>query len=272
MADLETFAHDTARGMPSPTSRAGKLSWEDVLARARVARDYSTLQALCRRAEKLEREEGFPPGHAPLRVALLAGGAPQMLAGPLKLALIASGFGPSLHVAPYDSIVPELLSAESGASQFAPDVAILVNTIKEIPLWPRLGEGPERAAIEARIRRHGLDDSVALPGFVDNPYACMARAGVVALSSRWEGLPTVLIESLAVGTPVVSTDCPSGPREILRDGALGTLVPTGDVSALASAIARTLANGRISPPVEALRRFTPEVVLDQYQRVFEQSA
>ena len=135
-----------------------------------------------------------------------------------------------------------------------------------------LGEGPERPAIEARIRRHGLDDSVALPGFVDNPYAYMARAGVLALSSHWEGLPTVLIESLAVGTPVVSTDCPSGPREILRDGTLGTLVPTGDVSALASAIARALANGRISPPVEALRPFTPEVVLDQYQRVFEQSA
>lgn len=135
-----------------------------------------------------------------------------------------------------------------------------------------LGEGPERAAIQEHVRRHRLEDSVALPGFVDNPYACMARAAVLALSSDWEGLPTVLIESLAVGTPVVSTDCPSGPREILRNGSLGRLVPKGDVSALASAIAHTLASGRIPPPSDGLRPFTRDVVLDQYQRIFEGSA
>jgi glycosyltransferase involved in cell wall biosynthesis len=83
-----------------------------------------------------------------------------------------------------------------------------------------LGEGPERPALEAHVRQHGVQDCVALPGFLDNPYACMARASVFALSSWFEGLPTVLIESLAVGTPVVSTDCESGPREILRGGAL----------------------------------------------------
>jgi glycosyltransferase involved in cell wall biosynthesis len=135
-----------------------------------------------------------------------------------------------------------------------------------------LGEGPERPVIEARVRDLDLQDSVALPGFVDNPYACMSRARVLALSSDWEGLPTVLIESLAVGTPVVATDCPSGPREILQGGAFGSLVPTGDVPALASAIARALANGRISPPMDALRPFTPDVVLDQYRKVFERRA
>ncbi len=132
-----------------------------------------------------------------------------------------------------------------------------------------LGEGPERATIEAHIRRHGLEDSVALPGFVDNPYACMARAAVLALSSRWEGLPTVLIEGLAVGTPVVSIDCPSGPREILRNGELGRLVPPGDVPALAGAIASALTSGRPPIPSDALRPFMPDVVLDQYQEMFE---
>jgi glycosyltransferase involved in cell wall biosynthesis len=132
-----------------------------------------------------------------------------------------------------------------------------------------LGEGPERSAIEAAVRRQGLEDSVSLPGFVDNPYALMARAAVVALSSRWEGLPTVLIESLAVGTPVVATDCPSGPREILRDGAFGALVPPGDVHALARAIAQVLTSARRYTPSDALRPFMPDVALDQYAQMFE---
>jgi glycosyltransferase involved in cell wall biosynthesis len=132
-----------------------------------------------------------------------------------------------------------------------------------------LGEGPERSTIEAVIRRHGLQDCVALPGFVDNPYACMARSAVLALSSRFEGLPTVLIEALAVGTPVVAIDCPSGPREILRDGKFGRLVPPGDTPSLASAIASALTSGRPPVPCDALRPFMPDVVLDQYQEMLE---
>lgn len=132
-----------------------------------------------------------------------------------------------------------------------------------------LGEGPEREAITALVRRLGIEATVALPGFVDNPYACIARAAVFALSSNFEGLPTVLIESLALGTPVVSTDCPSGPREILRGGLLGRLVPVGDTPALARAILAVLTSPRIPPPAEALDRFMPDVVLDQYQRLFQ---
>jgi glycosyltransferase involved in cell wall biosynthesis len=135
-----------------------------------------------------------------------------------------------------------------------------------------LGEGPDRPALEALVRQYGLQDSVALPGFVDNPYACMARAALFALSSDFEGLPTVLIESLAVGTPVVSTDCESGPREILRGGALGDLVPVGDAPALARAISRALTSPRAVPPPEALRPYTLDVVLDQFQEAFRLDA
>lgn len=131
-----------------------------------------------------------------------------------------------------------------------------------------LGEGSERRALETQACERGIRDAVALPGFVDNPYSCMARAAVLALSSDVEGLPTVLIESLAVGTPVVSTDCESGPREILRGGALGELVPVGDVPALARAISRTLAAPRVPPPSEALHPFTLDVVLDRFQEAF----
>ncbi len=89
-----------------------------------------------------------------------------------------------------------------------------------------------------------------MPGFVDNPYAFMARAAVFVLSSTYEGLPGVLIEALACGCPVVSTDCPSGPREILDQGRFGPLVPVGDDAALAAAIEDVLDH---PPPAERSR-------------------
>ena len=97
-----------------------------------------------------------------------------------------------------------------------------------------LGEGSERARLETLIQELGVADDVDLPGFAPNPYACMARASCFVLSSRWEGLPGVLVEALCCGPPLVATDCPSGPREILADGRYGRLVPVGDIDALAS--------------------------------------
>ncbi|HIK27001.1 MAG: glycosyltransferase [Oscillatoriaceae bacterium SKW80] len=103
-----------------------------------------------------------------------------------------------------------------------------------------LGEGSARSALEGLVRELGLEADVALPGFVANPYAYMARSAVFVLSSLFEGLPTVLIEAMAAGVPVVSTNCESGPSEILENGRYGELVPVGDSQALAEAIARAL--------------------------------
>jgi glycosyltransferase involved in cell wall biosynthesis len=103
-----------------------------------------------------------------------------------------------------------------------------------------LGEGPERPFLEALARRLGIAEDVRMPGFVENPYPYMRRASVLVLSSLFEGLPTVLIEAMACGLSVVSTDCPSGPREILEDGKYGYLVPVGDPYALAEAIVQTI--------------------------------
>ena len=86
----------------------------------------------------------------------------------------------------------------------------------------------------------GIADDVAFPGYVANPFAYMARAALFVLSSVYEGLPGVLIQALACGCPVVSTDCPSGPGEILEDGRYGPLVPVGDDRAMAEAIVKTL--------------------------------
>jgi len=105
-----------------------------------------------------------------------------------------------------------------------------------------LGKGPQRKELENLVARLGLQEKVSLPGHTDNPFAFMSRAALFVLSSRTEGLPTALIEALACGCPCVSTDCPSGPAEILQGGAIGLLVPVGDHAALADAMLRTLDN------------------------------
>ena len=103
-----------------------------------------------------------------------------------------------------------------------------------------LGEGDERPRIQARARDLGLEERVDLPGYQSNPYPYMARAGAFALSSAWEGLPGALLEALCCDCPVVATDCPSGPREILEGGSIGELVPVGDAASLSKALARVL--------------------------------
>ena len=127
-----------------------------------------------------------------------------------------------------------------------------------------LGEGPDRPVLEALVKQLNLDDDVAMPGFVENPYAYMRRASLYVLPSRWEGLPTVLIEALYCGPPVIATDCPSGPREILADGRHGLLVPVGDVTALTQAIESGLAGRTPRPTAESWRPYSLEVIVDQY--------
>jgi glycosyltransferase involved in cell wall biosynthesis len=130
-----------------------------------------------------------------------------------------------------------------------------------------LGDGPERASLEALVSERGLTGSVDLPGWVPNPYPYMARAGVFVLSSRWEGLPSVLIEALFCRVPVVATDCLSGPREILEGGRYGALVPVGDEEALAAGIEAALAGKLPPPPAESWEPYEQETVVRRYLEV-----
>ena len=104
-----------------------------------------------------------------------------------------------------------------------------------------LGRGGQHDALQALAAQLGVAGHVALPGFSSEVFAHMTHAAAFALCSRWEGMPVVLIEALGCGTPVVATDCPGGSRELLQDGAIGALVPIGDVDALAAALSHVLA-------------------------------
>jgi glycosyltransferase involved in cell wall biosynthesis len=136
-----------------------------------------------------------------------------------------------------------------------------------------LGEGSERLRLEALIVELGLTDMVSLPGFVPNPYDYMAAAALVALSSAWEGFGNVLVEAMAMGTPVVSTNCDSGPAEILVDGQYGSLVPVGDEGAMAGAILASL--DQVICPDRLKQRandFSLDRVLQEYHQVLAISA
>ena len=130
-----------------------------------------------------------------------------------------------------------------------------------------LGEGEERLALETLVKNLGLQETVQLPGFVNNPYPYMAQAYLFVLSSKWEGLPGVLIEAMFCGTRLIATDCPSGPREILQDGRYGTLVPVGDTDALGQAIETALRGELNPPPRESWHPFELNQVTEQYMDI-----
>ena len=123
----------------------------------------------------------------------------------------------------------------------------------------------ERATLEAQAERLGCSTRVHLAGFADNPYPWIAGARLLVLSSLHEAFGIVLAEALALGVPVVATDCPSGPREILDGGRYGRLVPPRDPAALAAAIAATLHEPTDRADLEAaVGRFTPEASMAAY--------
>ncbi len=127
-----------------------------------------------------------------------------------------------------------------------------------------LGSGREAETLEALARELGIEEDVALVGFVDNPFAYMKRAKLFVLSSAWEGLPTVLIEALAVVISGVSTNCESGPTEILDNGKYAELVPVGDSEEMAKAILRVLSGNSKLVDSEWLEKFTLEASIQNY--------
>jgi glycosyltransferase involved in cell wall biosynthesis len=154
---------------------------------------------------------------------------------------------------------PTLIRAFHTVHQHHPEARLLI-----------LGDGTERDNLTQLISALELEEMVLLPGFVPDPTQYMKRSRIFVLSSISEGFGNVLVEAMACGCPVVSTDCPSGPREILKDGEYGHLVPVGDAAAMAAAILDVLDGHRKYAPSHWLDQFKPEVIAREYLQVFEQ--
>lgn len=159
------------------------------------------------------------------------------------------------------------------------DVPTLIEAFAQLHArHPRLrlllaGDGPERPALQALLAQRGLSSVVQLVGRIAQPMAWMRRAAVFALASRFEGFGNVLVEALASGVPVVSTDCPVGPREILENGRFGRLVPVGDVAAMADAIEQALSHPAPPPGAkEYAAQFTESRSAASYMALFNRLA
>ena len=196
-------------------------------------------------AKTLTGELGLPPGkvrtiYNPVVTAALR----ELAAAPLDDPWFAAGAPPV--ILGIGRLVPQK------------DFATLLRAFAEVHRTRRarlliLGEGAEHLRLEALARELGVAADVRLPGFDHNPFRYLARAPLYVLSSVYEGLPGALIQAMACGCRVISSDCPGGSREILRDGRLGALVPPGDPTALGRAIAAALDDA----PVGSARALYP---------------
>ncbi len=200
-----------------------------------VADDMAALSGLPRAA--------FTVIHNPAAAGVDGGGSPrpQPLAGfPAPLLLTV---GTLKAVKRHDLLLRAFARAQLGAARLC-----------------ILGEGPERPQLEALVVELGLQERVLLPGYQPDPAAWYAHADLFVLCSDHEGFGNVVVEALEQGVPVISTDCPSGPREILEDGKYGTLVPVGDVDALAKAMDEALSRDHDR---EALKRRAQDFSVDK---------
>ena len=127
-----------------------------------------------------------------------------------------------------------------------------------------IGEGELRYELEMLISKHNLQEDILLPGFLKNPFVLIQKANLFVLSSIWEGFPNVLVEAMTCGTPVISTDCNSGPSEILEHGKWGRLVPVGNISLLAKSIIDTLAEIRHPDVSKRASYFNEDKVVKKY--------
>lgn len=186
---------------------------------------------------------------------------------PLDLAHIADyAVKPVTHPWLADPAIKILISV----GRLAPpkDYETLLLALSEIPNIKLLicGEGPGRSKITNLITTLNLQDRVQLLGFVDNIYASVAAADALILSSKHEGFGNVLIEAMAVGTPIIATDCPYGPAEITQNGKYGYLAPIADSAAMQSAITQTLKK----PPqtAEALKNHAKKFSIDNIMKEY----
>lgn len=239
----------------------GARAWRRRFARPLVRRTYGWADAITTVsngvAEDLAAFASLPPERI---VAIYNPSNTPALAAAAQLALEHPWFGPGTP--------PVVLAA--GRLEPQKDFPTLLRAFARVRARRDvrlviLGEGRQRIRLQALARELEVADTVDMPGFVANPWAYMARAALFVLSSRFEGFPNVLVEAMACGCPVVSTECPSGPAEILDRGRYGALVPVGDDAALAHAIERALDDSPDRARLKArAQEFSVERARDRY--------
>ncbi|GAB3805658.1 glycosyltransferase [Virgibacillus kimchii] len=136
-----------------------------------------------------------------------------------------------------------------------------------------LGKGPQETELKNLSKKLGLEDKIIFLGFKKNPYKYMREAKVFVLSSKWEGFGHVIVESMASGTPVISTNCNSGPAEIIEDNKYGILVPVEDYYIMAEKVIEILNNDEMRRNYKALGlkradKFNVKIIVDEYEKVF----
>ena len=132
-----------------------------------------------------------------------------------------------------------------------------------------LGDGPDREKIEKMIKDENMEKDVILLGSIKNPYPWLKQAKIFVHSSKYEGLPTVLIEALILKKKVISSACPTGPKEILENGKIGDLYEIGDYEKLAYYIVESLKNNNIDKELikKEIQKFSKEEVIKEYERL-----
>ena len=132
-----------------------------------------------------------------------------------------------------------------------------------------LGDGPDRDKIEEKIKKAGMENEIILLGNIKNPYSWIKKAKMLVHSSKYEGLPTVLIEALILDKIVISSDCPTGPREILENGEIGYLYNIGDYKKLSELIVKNLENSDINLDLirERILKYSKDVVIKEYEKI-----
>ncbi len=253
----------------SSLERADRPAWKRAALLAAKRLLYRRADAVTAVSEGLRRELIARLGLAPERVVRID----NPLVGPDLAALAAE---PVAHPW-FAGGGPVLLAAGRlvEVKDFATLLAALARLRRRHPArLVVLGDGPLRERLAHRAAELGVAEAVDLAGFDPNPFRFMARCTAFVLSSRWEGMPGVLVQAMACGAPAVATDCPTGPCELIADGESGLLVPVGDPEALAAALGRLLDDPGLRRELAArgraaVERFTVERAVATYAAEIE---
>jgi len=186
----------------------------------------------------------------------------------------------SKGASPFDKTLPVLISAGRLVYEKGFDILIKAHA-KLISKGVKhrliiLGEGPEKTNLQNLVENLGVQNSILFAGFHTNPYIWIKNSTIFALSSRFEGFSLVLLEAMLLGIPVISTNCPDGPAEILEDGKYGKLVPHEDINSIAEAIESLLTNESLAlhykaQGLERAQHFSVERILPQFEKVLLES-